>query len=112
MATKYDLEITQGTRYYVRLEAVNDDGTPIDLNSYALSGQVRHQFGSSGILLNLPLTAVPDFEESGYFDLIIPAGTAADLPVVKAVYDIEIVSGNNTTQLIYGYFNVYPEVTR
>ena len=112
MATKYDLDITQGTRYYIRLAALNDDGSALDLTPYTMSGQVRHKFGSSGSLLDLPLTKVSNFETSGYFDLEISPTIAAGLPVVKAVYDIEAVSGAYTNQLIYGYFNVYPEVTR
>ena len=113
MATKYDLDITQGTRYYIRMAAQNDDGSIINLSGYSISGQVRHKYGSSGTLLNLPLARVSNFYVSGYIDLDIPATTTAALPApIQAVYDIEIHSGSYQSQLIYGYFNVYPEVTR
>ena len=113
MATKYDLDVTQGSRYYVRIAAENDDGSVINLSGYSISGQVRHKYGSSGILLNLPLTKAPNFNASGYIDLDISATTASALPApMQGVYDIELHSGVYSTQLIYGYFNVYPEVTR
>ena len=112
MATKYDLEITQGTKYSLRIGAQNDDGSVINLSGYSLSGQIRHTYGATGKLLDLSLTAVAGLEASGYFDLAIPAASTATLPVVKGVYDIELHSGVYSTRLIHGYVNVNPEVTR
>ena len=51
-------------------------------------------------------------ESSGHFDLEITAVQSSALPVVKGVYDIELHSGVYSSRLIYGYVNVYPEVTR
>tara|TARA_B100000676_G_scaffold209470_1_gene205685 strand:+ start:5172 stop:5510 length:339 start_codon:yes stop_codon:yes gene_type:complete len=112
MATKYDLEITQGTKYSARIGALNDDGSVINLNGYSLSGQIRHSYGSTGKLLDLSLTPTAGMESSGHFDLEITAVQSSALPVVKGVYDIELHSGVYSSRLIYGYVNVYPEVTR
>ena len=112
MATKYDLEVTQGTRYYARLGALNDDGSVINLNGYSLSGQCRHGYGSTGKLLDLSLTKAVGYEASGFFDLEITAAQSAALPIIEGIYDIEIHSGSFSSRLIYGYVNVHPEVTR
>jgi hypothetical protein len=112
MATKYDLEITQGTRYYARLGALNDDNSVINLSGYSLSGQVRYSYGSTGRLLDLSLTPVTNYEASGYFDLEITSAQTSALPVVEGVYDIELHSGAYSSRLIHGYVNVNPEVTR
>jgi hypothetical protein len=112
MATKYDLEITQGSKYSVRLGALNDDNSVINLSGHSLSGQLRHSYGSTGILLDLSLTPVTSFETSGYFDLEITSTQTAALPVIKGVYDIELHSGSYSSRLIHGYVNVNPEVTR
>ena len=111
MATNYDLNITRGTRYYIRLAAVNDDAVAINLSGYSISGQVRHRYGSSGKLLDIPASGVVGFYDSGYIDVDIPASLTTGLPIVQGVYDLELHSGSYQDKIIYGYFNVNPEVT-
>ena len=111
MATSYDLNITQGSEFFVRLTAKDDGGNAIDLNNYGLSGVVRHRYSDSNILLDLQPSGVTNFLSSGYIDVLIRGADTKTLPVIQGVYDIELYSGAYVDKLVQGNFNVYPEAS-
>jgi hypothetical protein len=112
MATSYNLNVTKGQGISIRLNAKDDDGLPLNLSGYSISGHAREKYSSSGILLDLNPSVVIGFEASGYVDINVLSSSTINLPVTQAVYDVEMHSGINVTRLIEGYLNIYPEVTR
>ena len=112
MATNYDLNITQGSQFEVTLRAKDSAGNGIDLTNYTASGFAKYRYSDTGVLLNLnPAPRTGDAGASGYLDIVLSGVHTKDVPVVQAVYDIEIYSGEYHEKLIYGYVNILPEVT-
>ena len=70
MATNYNLNITRGSNFSVRLIAKDENGTPINLSGYSASAQVRHHYSSTGVLLDLSPTPVEP-KASGYIDIYL-----------------------------------------
>ena len=107
MATSYDLNITQGSSYNIRLKTKDLNGVALNLSGYHVSGYIRNKYSDSTYLLDLkplivsgqsvPTTLVNlsnDAIFSGLIDINLhPTGTAA-LPITQALYDIEIYSGH------------------
>ena len=90
MATNYDLNITQGTEFYIRLKLKDSAGSVIDLTSYLVSGKVKNRYGDSSTLYDLAPSGVTNFLTSGYVDVLIRGAGTASLPVGQHLYDIEI----------------------
>jgi hypothetical protein len=107
MATSYDLNITQGSEFFVRLAAKDDSGSALDLDNYGLSGVVKHRYSDSGVLLDLKPSGI----SGGYIDILLRGAETKTLPIVQGVYDIELYSGLYVEKLIQGKFNVYPEAS-
>ena len=110
MATNYNLNITRGSNFSIRLVAKDENGVAIDLNGYSARSYVKHHYSSTGVLLDLnPEPAEP--LASGYIDINISGAQTIGLPIVQGVYDLEIYSGTYVDKLIKGYANIFPEVT-
>lgn len=111
MATNYNLNLTQGSDFDIRLAAKDENGSPIDLTAYSVSGHAKYRYSDSSTLLDLSPSRVDGYYASGYIDINIPASTSKALPVVQGVYDVEIYSGNYHQKVVHGRINIFPEVT-
>ena len=111
MATNYDLNITRGSNFSVRLVAKNEDGSVIDISPYSVRGVVKHRYSDSDHILDLEPAGVPGYLTSGYIDVTLSGAQTTGMPISQSVYDIEIYSGTYVDKLIYGYANFHPEVT-
>ena len=99
MATTYDLNITQGSSFNIRLTAKDSDGNSINLSGYSVSGYIRNRYSDTSHLLDMSPTIVsggsPDAILSGLVDISLhPTGTSA-LPITQAMYDIEVYKETN-----------------
>lgn len=114
MATLYNITGSQGDYIELSLNAVDSNGSIINLSGYEVRGQVRASYGSTGIILDLQPTITNDL--SGIILINISSTGMAVLPVNDYVYDIEkYPSGNplgNAIKILKGKFFVSPEVTR
>jgi len=111
MATNYDFNITQGTEFYVRLKLKDSSGTVIDLTNYLVSGQVKSRYGDTDSLLSLSPSGVIPLT-GGYVDVLLKGSGTAAVPVGQHLYDIEIYTAQGyADKVVYGNFNVYPEIT-
>jgi hypothetical protein len=124
MATTYDLNITQGSSFNIRLTAKDSDSNYINLSGYSVSGYIRNRFSDSSYLLDLepiivsgqsdpttPANLLNDAIFSGLVDVsILPTDTAA-LPITQAIYDIEVYKATTVIKLLNGKANVHPEAT-
>ena len=94
MATTYDLNITQGSSFNIRLTAKDSDSNYINLSGYSISGYVRNRYSDSSYLLDMTPTIVsggsPDAILSGLVDIQLDPIQTSALPVTQAIYDIEV----------------------
>tara|TARA_Y100000310_G_scaffold333401_1_gene410878 strand:- start:2005 stop:2346 length:342 start_codon:yes stop_codon:yes gene_type:complete len=112
MSAHYDLNITKGSSFSVRLVALDDSGSALDLTSWSVRGLAKLRYSSSETLINLNPQKVPQHETDGYVDINLTAAQTELLPVTEGVFDIEIFDGNGfVKKLIIGYARVYPEAT-
>jgi len=109
MATNYNLNITRGSEFSVRLVAKDDNGATIDLTNYSTKGVVKNKYSDTTVLLDLAPTIAN--ASAGYIDITLSGAQTIAMPITQAVYDIEIYNGTYANKLIHGYVNFYPEVT-
>jgi|10_taG_2_1085330.scaffolds.fasta_scaffold03115_2 hypothetical protein len=112
MATSYNLNITQGSEFYVRFQAKDSSGDPINLSGYSMSGVVKRRYSDTGIIVNLaPSGVTPTGMTGGYFDVTLRAAQTSGLPIVRGVYDIEYSQDNFADKLVKGDVYIFPEAT-
>ena len=127
MASSYDLNITQGSSYNIRLKTKDANGTALNLSGYHVSGYIRNKFSDSAYLLNLePLIvsgqSVETIESnvfndaifSGFIDVGITPTETSSLPITQAIYDIEVYTDSAESavyKVLNGKANIYPEAT-
>jgi|TARA_B100000131_G_scaffold99992_2_gene97095 hypothetical protein len=111
MAAHYDLNITQGNSFHIRLAVVSPTGTPFDLTNWNLRGFAKLKYSESNILIDLqPTKASP--QTQGLVDISIPASFTKTLPITEGVFDIEMYDDSGfVDKPIKGYVRIYPEVT-
>ncbi len=107
MATSFDIEVEQGGNYSVSLIASGNNAA-LNLSNYGISGQVRYQYGSTGILLDLGANVTTG--AAGAFTLTLDSNDL-NLPFGRFLYDMEAYSGVQVYKLYKGNFDVLPEVT-
>lgn len=89
------------------------DSTPVNLSTYSARMQVRRDFKSSVVIVELLSGDEITLGNAGQIDLYLDADTTANLPGGNYIYDIELESSSGeVTRLLQGEFTVSPEVTR
>lgn len=109
----YDLSLIQGTLLSIRTFAQNSDGTYINLSGYSVKGQIRQNFSSTGILLDL-MPVINTTYISGIVDINITGSLTTGLPCGQFPYDVQVSSSDlsTTIRILRGYANIEPAVTR
>ena len=113
-AGNYDITCDQGATFSRVITWKNSNGTPIDLTNYTARMQVRANYPSSTVLLDLT-TANGGITLGGALGTITLAATATTTAAIAAdqyVYDLELITGSNVTRVVEGSFTVTPEVSR
>jgi len=112
MATDYDLKITQGSDYSIRLNLKESDGSLINLSGYSVSGLIKHRYSDSTTIINLSPDVVGD-GTSGIVDIKLTPTETSSLPVMEGVYDVEKYNSDHSSisKILKGKVLVYPEVT-
>ena len=114
MATYYNITGYQGDYIQLTLNIRDNNGSAISLSGYQVRGQVRSNYGATGVLLDLNPTITNT--TSGTIAININSYISQDIPVSEHIYDIErypsgILTGNSI-KLMRGKFSILPEVTR
>jgi len=115
-ATRLDIIIEQGADF--RLAMIWKSGTPavpVDLSGYTARMQIRVTHASKTPLVSfatggggITLNADP-----GLIDARLAAAATALLPIISAVYDLELISLTGAVRrFVEGKANITPEVTR
>jgi len=110
-----DITIRQGTTHRETLELLLNDGSPIDLSGCELYMQIRRNFKSTDVVLDLReenLISAPD-PMNGKIFINIPYTITAELPHrSEHYYDLKIKFGDGTVEtLLAGKVFVIPRVT-
>lgn len=111
MAAHYDLNLTQGSSFTIRLVAQDTNGSVIDLTNWDIRGYAKIKYSEANLLVDLnPQKVSPN--SSGQIDIQLSAATTSTLPITEGVYDIEIYdSSGYVDKVVAGYIRVYPETT-
>jgi len=131
MATRYLLQINQGSTFQERYEFYDSSGTALDFTGYEARMQIRPtitsntvycQLSSSldadgtGISLTPTSASVTLPRTSGSFSITISAASSSLFDFTEAYYDMEIYSGSGATQYVYrlleGKVKNFKNVTR
>jgi hypothetical protein len=114
MATYYNITGYQGDYIQLTLNIKDSSGTAINLDGYAIRGQVRPSYGWSGVLLDLNPSITTS--ASGIAKININSYISEYIPVGEHLYDIERypfgLRTGNSIKLLRGKFSILPEVTR
>ena len=130
MAGKFNIEIDQGTTYFVELEYTDSDGNPIDLEEYTGSMQIRSNyadFNDSELYLNISSSfsasstatginfkgiSGTNPTNSGSIGLFISSKDTEKFNFEEGLYDIELDNSGVVTRLLEGKILVNREITR
>ena len=109
MITAYDFDVYQGQNFSLSLTVRDNNGVPLDLTNYAISGFIKVNLTSTPISsLNAQITT----PTSGIVSLSIPPSGTASLPVDYLFYDVSIDNYSGSAQkILLGKISVYPEVS-
>jgi hypothetical protein len=111
MAAHYDLNITKGNSFNVRLVAVDPTGTAFDLTSWDLRGYAKLRYSTQNVLIDLSPTKAEPYTQ-GFIDISLPSVFTKTLPVTEGVFDIEMYDDSGfVNKLIKGYVRIFPEIT-
>lgn len=107
----YDLQIPQGQTFSLSLTLKDNNGVPINLSGFAISGYLKSKYSDTGKLADLNV-AITDAANGGV-SLGISATETAALPVNYAFYDIEMLNSgdNSVTKVLAGKASISPEIT-
>src|ERR1044072_5018457 len=119
MATRYNIEMDQGSEWRVVINWQNEDETPIDLTGWTGALQVRRTADAEEVLLSLTdgdgieITDPTD----GEITVVISSEKSSAMPARTSdknwVYDLEVTPlGGGTVRLLDGKFLISHEVTR
>jgi hypothetical protein len=114
-AGKYNITCEQGATLVRVFTYQNDDESVVNLSGYTASMQVRSTAKSATIITELSTfnNRITIDGDAGTITLTLTAGDTAVLPIVRAVYDLELTAPDSTVlRLLEGTFTVVPEVTR
>jgi hypothetical protein len=110
----YDIVAEQGATFDRVITWRNSAGALINLTSYTARMQVRSDYQSSTVVLNLT-TENGGITLGGALGTIALTASATAMAAIASgtyVYDLEMVLGSVVTRLVQGSFAVNVEVTR
>jgi len=103
-----DISINQGSDYINTLNLVATDGTPVFIENYQFSGQIRLSYYSANASANLNLYIVDQI--NGIVGFTLDAANTANLLPGNYVYTVTMKDTNNvTSQILGGLVNIIPQ---
>lgn len=114
-AALYNILIEQGATFSATLEYRDSEYALIDLSGYTARMQIRETINATEFLIEATTgnSMITLGGALGTILIEIPAEDTAALTVTRAVYDLEIIDGDDkVTRIIKGTVQVDKEVTR
>jgi len=109
MASKANLVIDQGTTFSTDLYLTDTDGSPLLLNGYTASSQMRKWYTSSST--TAAFTTYVN-TSSSFITLSLSSTLTNNISAGRYVYDVEITNGTTVSRVVEGIVTVTPQVTR
>lgn len=109
------LECWQGKTFRKSWTFMDEDGNVIDFTAYTARMQVRQNFDSEDVLVELTTEndRITIDAEYGRIELFISDTVTAEFTAGTYRWDIELIAGNGDVLCpFFGKFKVYREVTR
>src|SRR5439155_27062735 len=113
-AARYPMRIEQGATWRTVLTVKDSSGAIVDLTGYTARMQIREDFTSTAVLLELSTanSGVTINGPAGQITLLIADEATAAFTWSSGVYDLEITSaGGDVTRLLQGPASLDLEVT-
>lgn len=123
-AGKYSFVIEQGATTNFQINWTNESGSAIDLTGYHARMQLRTSYDNSPLIslssslksdgtgINLSGSNGVTPLESGSIGIYISAYSSSLLEFGEALYDLELVKGNEVTRLLEGRVKLSKNVTK
>lgn len=111
MPSIVDIDIYRGTEFDLRLALKDSSGAPFNLSGYNARAKIKYRWSDSTGICDITVTPASGYLVSGYLDMFIASTGTANLPIMQALYDVQIYDNSNyVEQFVKGYANIYPEV--
>jgi hypothetical protein len=114
-AVKYDIDMQQGSRFFITITWLGVDGNPHPLIGYNAEMQIRNYVDAADIIDTYSDPVDITLDDSGNISIDISAVRTAGYDFNKAKYDLELWptgSEEQTTRLVEGTITLKKEVTR
>lgn len=109
----YNLLIDQGSDFRIRFPVLDSANAPVDVTDWQVNAQVRSLAASPEVLYAWADAGGEGMTDGTHVVLTVPAVDSADWAWTHGVYDVEIISPDDTvTRLVGGHVFVTPEITR
>ena len=108
----YDLDITQGSTFYLEARVKDVSGNPLVISGYNVRGSIRGLFGSTGVVTDLSCSVLS--QPSGLVSVSLSPSQTSVLPVIQGAYNVEIYNSDESDvlKILYGYANISPGVAQ
>lgn len=112
MATKYNIQIDQGSTFSHNFVLKDASNTVIDISGYSSRGQIRAEYTDANADINLT-TLITD-AANGVVNISLTSAQTKDLTAQRYVYDVELINttDDSVTRVVQGNVHVYPEATK
>ena len=109
MAQVQNIYIDQGTTFSFTIEVSDQYGDAKDLSDYTAASQMRKSFYTNTAI---DFTAAITSPLDGEVTISLTAEETSEIKAGRYVYDIEVVSDEETIRVLEGIVVVNPEVTK
>ena len=109
MAQVQNIYIAQGTTFSFAIEVSDQYGDAKDLSDYTAASQMRKSFYTNTAI---DFTAAITSPLDGEVTISLTAEETSEIKAGRYVYDIEVVSDEETIRVLEGIVVVNPEVTK
>jgi hypothetical protein len=109
MAQVQNIYIDQGTTFSFAIEVSDQYGDAKDLSDYTAASQMRKSFYTNTAI---DFTAAITSPLDGEVTISLTAEETSEIKAGRYVYDIEVVSDEETIRVLEGIVVVNPEVTK
>jgi len=109
MAQVQNIYIDQGTTFSFAIEVSDQYGDAKDLSDYTAASQMRKSFYTN---TEIDFTAAITSPLDGEVTISLTAEETSEIKAGRYVYDIEVVSDEETIRVLEGIVVVNPEVTK
>lgn len=135
LSNKYDISMWQGSTFGMTVQVLDSNNVSQNIASDSLRMQIRSSYdaanaeetlttsngeititdGANGtfhVELSAPRTANLDVDLSTLVSVKLSETSTVKIPRQNYVYDLELITANSVTKILYGTVYVYGEVTR